>query len=330
MAQTTYNYPYSAFGSALTPPSHKVDPDRLTLEIRTSAIITALDFITTNDLTSNCAIVFKDALSVGDQAILDTIVADHSGLPLPNNIPQPVQLYSGEGEPAPTASGVPVTLPNMFPIGVVLDLVGAADDAVAGRGEGAEFKLQGPANGADVSLEFQFNDWVTFAGGGMNYSGGLFGDNVDMSISAPATPVTPTPGTGNCNLIDPGIGAAILLVPAPGNGAFTVNLANAVPVPAPGNVGFYEWSEPDTGKGVVTVGAPGASTYNLFAAALPLSRYVTKMPLLDSRSVNLTIPAIKPTKVLPQWKSRVTLRTASQSQAKFTWYLVTARMKTTG
>jgi len=109
MAQTTYTYPYSAFGSALTPPPHKVASDRLSQQIQQSAIVTALDYITTNDLTSDCAIVFKDALSVGDQAILDTIIADHNGEPLPQNVPAPVQLYTGTDQPVPHgANNIPV------------------------------------------------------------------------------------------------------------------------------------------------------------------------------------------------------------------------------
>jgi hypothetical protein len=99
MAQTTYDYPFSDFGSALPVPPHKVDTDRLTLEIRQSAIVIALDGITTaNDI---CSIIFKDVLSVLDVGILDIIVATHNGEPLPQDIPAPVQLYTGTAQPVP-------------------------------------------------------------------------------------------------------------------------------------------------------------------------------------------------------------------------------------
>ena len=107
MAQTTYDYPFSDFGSALPVPPHKVDTDRLTLEIRQSAIVIALDGVTTaNDI---CSIIFKDALAIGDVGILDIIVATHNGEPLPNDIPAPVQLYTGTGQPVPHgANNIPV------------------------------------------------------------------------------------------------------------------------------------------------------------------------------------------------------------------------------
>jgi hypothetical protein len=61
-------------------PNHKVASNRLTEEIGTSVIVTALDHIDTDDV--NCDIWFKEALSAGDETILDGIVAAHSGEPL--------------------------------------------------------------------------------------------------------------------------------------------------------------------------------------------------------------------------------------------------------
>jgi hypothetical protein len=55
--------------------------DRLTQEIVTSAIVTALDHCTI--LGSTLDVFFKDDLSSGDQTILSGIVTAHSGLALP-------------------------------------------------------------------------------------------------------------------------------------------------------------------------------------------------------------------------------------------------------
>lgn len=71
-------------------PNHKVATDRLTQEIQQSAIVIALDYISTSG--DNCDIWFKDALSVGDVTILDGIVAAHSGEPLPE-AGLPVSFY---------------------------------------------------------------------------------------------------------------------------------------------------------------------------------------------------------------------------------------------
>lgn len=79
-------------------PNHKVASDRLKKEIQDSAIVTALDRIATTG--DDCDIWFKDALSSGDQATLDTIVANHSGEPLP----QP-------NDPALDSQGAMLTVP---------------------------------------------------------------------------------------------------------------------------------------------------------------------------------------------------------------------------
>ncbi len=76
MAATKYTYSISSDF-----PNQKEDTDRLTQEIADSAIVTALDYIDTAG--DDCDIWFVDALSGGDQTTLDTIVANHSGDPLP-------------------------------------------------------------------------------------------------------------------------------------------------------------------------------------------------------------------------------------------------------
>ena len=75
MASTKYTYLISAF------PHQKVASNRLTLEIRDSVIVTALDYISTDD--TGCDIWFKDGLTSEDKTLLDGIVAAHSGEPLP-------------------------------------------------------------------------------------------------------------------------------------------------------------------------------------------------------------------------------------------------------
>lgn len=73
-------------------PNHKVSSDRLTLEIQQSAIVTALDFIGTSG--DSCDIWFKAALSDGEQSVLSTVVFNHSGEPLPQNLTQDVNIKS--------------------------------------------------------------------------------------------------------------------------------------------------------------------------------------------------------------------------------------------
>lgn len=98
MASVKYTYSISADF-----PNGKVATDRLTNEIRASAIITALDAIVTSG--DNCDVWFKDALSSGDETILDGIVAVHSGEPLtPELQVQPVKVIDTEGLDPATAT----------------------------------------------------------------------------------------------------------------------------------------------------------------------------------------------------------------------------------
>ena len=89
-------------------PHAKVDTSRLTQEIQASAIVTALDYI--NSSGDDCDIWFKDALSVGDETVLDGLVAAHSGEPLPDAV-QMVEIHGVEAtlqKRFPTAASRPV------------------------------------------------------------------------------------------------------------------------------------------------------------------------------------------------------------------------------
>ena len=69
-------------------PNHVVAPDRLTQEIRSSAVAGALDGINVDG--STCTVMLRASVS-GDQAKLDALVAAHDGTPLPSAAP-PVQM----------------------------------------------------------------------------------------------------------------------------------------------------------------------------------------------------------------------------------------------
>lgn len=88
MSETKYTYSISQDF-----PNQKVDSSRLTLEIQESTIKVALDFIGTDG--DACDIWFKNELDGADQSILSTVVANHSGEPLPEN-PQPVEIKASD------------------------------------------------------------------------------------------------------------------------------------------------------------------------------------------------------------------------------------------
>jgi len=82
------NYDYTI---ATAFPNAAVDSSRLTQEIQASAIVTALDYIST--ASGTCSIWFKAALSSGDETILDGLVAAHSG----ESLAQPPQAVTLSG-----------------------------------------------------------------------------------------------------------------------------------------------------------------------------------------------------------------------------------------
>lgn len=326
MAATTYSF---AIQSAF--PNHKVDIEALKSEIEKSAITVALESLGT--LSGNCNVIFKGELSQGEQSVLSTIVANHDGEPIPGSLPT-VQLAIPSTSGGPT-EGRPIFQPSNFPGGVYLYIPGAGDHRTLGRGKGQTFGLESDAAG-DSSIDFQFNDWVYASGGGVVYQGGQFGDYADFAFVAPATPVVPNAGgTGNVRLVPPQAGyPSILIVPSPGTGTHDADLTQACPVPAMdanGNgIGYWDWSEPDTGLGTVSFGAnPGKSSWYLFAIEMTLVKFVNRMPLMGDKALDFNTPPIKSKKILPHWKGRVTLHNTGHTGLKAAFWLYTARAQTT-
>lgn len=86
---STYNY------------TKEINIDRLTQEIQQSSIVTALDYISVEG-SDDVAIVFKAALSNGDEIVLNSLVTNHVNTPLDPE-PQLVQL-----DEARDSDGVPL------------------------------------------------------------------------------------------------------------------------------------------------------------------------------------------------------------------------------
>jgi hypothetical protein len=237
MAKTKYTY--SVSGDF---PNGKVATDRLTEEIQESTIITALDYITVYG--DDCDIWFKDALSAGDQTTLDGIVAAHSGEPLePDAVP--VQLPQARFD----TDQKQVTVITPAPRGTFTWYTSCGDvKDPLGRGEGEQALIEiaggttpgGSASPHVVKLSFAEDGGVYIHDGEINWRNMVQGNTVGFGgadlfsvyIEFPETPaeaITSTPGTGNCNLAPYGPGNVI--VPAGGDGQYTVDLTKAVPLP---------------------------------------------------------------------------------------------------
>ena len=123
-----------------------------------------------------------------------------------------------------------------------------------------------------------------------------------------------------------------LIVPAAGDGAYDITLADAILIPSRVKstdpcTGYYDWDDPDEGKGEITVGTPGEACYNLLDFEKTLALYV-KINLLGTYHENLLLPAIKPQAILPHWKTKVTLHNGGHTDLKFVANLIWGRVYT--
>jgi hypothetical protein len=241
-----------------------------------------------------------------------------------------------DGTPAPVASdGKPFVLPNIFPGAVVLNFTGRSDKitAPAARFGGPLFGLQA-APGATETFLVDLLDGIYLAGGHVDWEGGSWGSFVHLELMAPAT-TTKAPavlGHGNCNKVATGYGFNII-VPAAGNGEFDLD----VPVPVPASDGetevangYWAYSEPWLGRGVLTPSATPTARYNLFDQELELAHFAEVHLAKDIGTRDLAAGSIKPKWILPEWHMRVEIYNADVTKTlKVVWDFVLARRRTT-
>lgn len=312
-------------------PNGKVDDDKLTAQIRASAIVTALDYIATD--AGVCSIWFKAALSGGDETLLNGVVAAHDGVS-EAPAPLPVEAYSGNS-PAPIAAdGKPFVLPNSFPGEVLLNFSGVSDKlSPAERFGGPLFYLTKAGVGTETFI-IDFLDGVFLAGGHIEWEGGSAGSSVYMELVAPASTTTAPPGganTGDCNLVPIAQGVNLIVPAVPGTGART--LTSAVPLPSYDDetnepTGFWSYSEPWVGAGTVSPGTPQHSKYNMLDIPVEMAHFAKVSLLRDNGVRDMIAPAIKPKWILPEWKIHVVLENADANKTlKLAWDLLVARRK---
>jgi hypothetical protein len=243
MADVSYDFTIStAF------PNGKVDPARLTNEVRASAIVVALSGV--NTLEDVCSVVFKDVLTSGDQSTLASLVTAHSGEPLPgpaldeDGIPITVVKTSKEddGRQIVTVSPAGVGWKTWFT---------GAGDGVGGRGLGQPMRVTFDGTEsfpATKTQGFSFAEMVEIHDGQVCWGpAGAWSHEDRFHLGAHIPANVPTPngsGTGNINLYPVGPGRNLLL-PAAGNGTHDLDLGSAIPTPAHAD-GWWN-VDPDTG-----------------------------------------------------------------------------------
>lgn len=231
--------------------------------------------------------------------------------------------------PLETADGRRLIVPSRFGPGIDPYICGAGDDRATGiKADGPTFSFNGLGSGEET-IEFGFVDTVRVAAGGVMWKDCVPGDVIDMWMSSKAAPLTSTPGAGNANKVD--LGGYNLIVPAAGDGEWTVDLATCdlVPVLDKDNPdGYWDWDALELGMGTVTPGA-GASLWNLFDIDIKLVHWVCKVPLLGDGE-NYIDPNSIDRKIYQRWTWYTKATSSSNNaSAKIGFYLNLAREKTT-
>lgn len=240
-----------------------------------------------------------------------------------------------------TSDGRDILMVTKFRGDVDPYFAGCGDDPTVlpgsnGRAEGPDF-VDGwatvPSQAEDKSFEFQFNDWVYIAGGDIRWTGGKAGDWVDFDMYCPATVTTlNSGGTGNCNLAPQPSGYSVI-VPAGGDGFNDVADSAKMPIPAYDadgkSNGYWDWDEPDEGRGTIVPNAQGKGNCNLLNIPVELVHWVARQQLIGDGVKNIN-PETKARKIYPHWKFRLKLHNAGASGPfHVAWTLDLARKKTT-
>jgi hypothetical protein len=297
-------------------PNFIVSSSSLTKEIQNSHITISLSCI--NIEGDVCDIFFKAELSLDEKNILDAIVSSHSG------------IETSEVENPKTVDGKIYVAPNIFPLGVLTNFCGVADDLENGIvGSGELLNLCSSSIG-DTIKYFRYIEWIYLAGGHLMFTGADIGDWCSFLVYVPPTEGVSNQGNGMFNKYPVGSGIN-MYIPAAGNGDWDLNLTEkensnvrftkVKPIPAI-NTGFFDWDE-NTEE--VFLNANGTGAYNLFDSYIPLSEFFSKVPLLGNDSISLIVPAIKPIRILPHWVFKVTLHNSANKYLKFAALLYRAK-----
>lgn len=295
--------------------------DALQSELRAAqsagGITKALLGVTVLSGSESVFVDYAEELTTNGLAAFDEVIAAHTGVPLPSDT---VSV---------NVANSPKVKPDIYPTGHSFYACGVGDDIEHGLiGGGTPLFVIAEEIGTTV-VEWQHRDRHFMFGGGVHWHNANAGDHVTVEVYAPATPVAPNANNeGNCNLVDPGIGADVLIVPANGDGAYDVDLANASPVPAVNGTGYFDWDAPDIGFGTVSFSeTPGASAWHLLTADFVLTRYINQVHIVGNGSDEFDVGSTEPAEMCPQWKYKATIYNSTEKTLQVTWHPWAARSR---
>jgi hypothetical protein len=161
-----------------------VDLGRLSQEILSSNIATALDYINLLDQTG-VEIYFKSELSMQDRETLDLIISEHVNTPLPT-VKDPVSVVL-EKQDSSDDSKVPYVYSTSRPMGYITVFSGAGDggDGFANRGKGSEILFNMKASDVKKHVDISFNEDIYIKDGGLTSVDAPLGAHIDIDVVHP-------------------------------------------------------------------------------------------------------------------------------------------------
>ena len=182
--------------------------------------------------------------------------------------------------------------------------------APSGRGDGRPFLVEVAGEEADPTIEeFSFVEPLHVHDGEINWGPDGYWDYKDrfsIGIRFTATEVTVTPGTGNCNLVSVVTGQPVLessgfeiIIPAAGDGYFSVDLAAACPIRNTKRTGYWDVDE-ETGTISASTNMGGAM-FDLYTFA-PQDAWLMKN-IATANYRHIMEPDVYRTELIhPSWK----------------------------
>jgi hypothetical protein len=202
----------------------------------------------------------------------------------------------------------------------------AIDPPQRGGGERIRLTWTAAEPRGEKVVDLRFIEPVEVHDGEAFYQGDWSADDLlNFSLQIPATVTTPNPGgTGNCNRVPTGLGYD-LIVPASGDGAHDVDLAQAAPVPAPGT-GFWDVNH-ETGA-ITPAATPGQADWLLLSVPAPAAYFVRNLCLGSPLGV-WDIDTYKVEWLHPSWTLRLAVNKQSDGAGDFSGWILTYRRKVT-
>jgi len=195
------------------------------------------------------------------------------------------------------------------------------------RGDGQLIKVAFTEAG-DSQIDLEYLEPVELHDGELNWDPAQWGVDDEFSFSAviPASVPTSTPGVGNCNKVD--VGGYNILVPAAGDGDWTIDLGVTQPVVPTSKSTQNGYWDVNLDTGIVSPsGDVGKASWHLLD--VPVESFFMKRIAMGNPRGVFEIDVYKAEWVSPKWKMRLAVKRVTSGAGTVGGWLMLFREKST-